>query len=373
MKRKKIKEHKVIWKLLCIIRNAILYYRWKKEKKAQAALATRMPKLGSVKDKKKGRVCPKLAICIILVLTSFGISLCIHLNKKLIVRKFDIDPANFLDQPMEDTVNTFTETEEQIYNHLYYSFYEDTGFTVKTLKQYESGLILELSGLEDYSVSDAPDIENSSYCNRTYDTTTEIDNIIRKYEDKTKVPLDVYSNEIYIRWKQILSDPTGERIYQLGRSANDAFDVCLETDVEAEIFYASVAVYYYMKSYKMNNCSESRNDISLKIGIIFNKLAERNDLEEYKEHFFFMSSIFLELCDDYDSKDNYCSELFEYYYGSTLFSVGEIIGNKDILDRSKLYLEKYIKKEERRAESIRRNQYIESCTFLITLIDAKSE
>lgn len=332
-----------------------------------------MPELGSVKGKKKGKVCLKLAICIIVVFTSFGISLCIRLSKNPVAPKFDIDPANFLDQPVEDTVNTFTETEEQIYNHLYYSFYEDTDLTVKTLEKYESELILELSSLEDYSVSDAPDIENSSYCNHTYNTTTEIDNIIREYEDKAKVPLDVYSNEIYIRWNQILSNPTGERIYQLGRSANDAFDVCPKTDVEAGIFYASVAVYYYMKSYKMNNCSESRNDIALKIGIIFNKLAGRNDLEEYKEHFFLMSSVFLELCDDYESKDNYCSELFEYYYGSTLFSVGEIIGSKEILDKSKLYLLKYIEKEERKVESIRRNQYIDSCKYLITLIDAKSK
>lgn len=268
--------------------------------------------------------------------------------------------------------------EKYIDESLFFALVNDTEeISDQTLREYNEALA-------DWKITgDIPVYPKESSVGPDRDRLDEIDREIKSYKNPAEVPCALYMEEYQIR-KQIYEETgEGSNAYQTARAADDTFSLmqaaynghsksngeyCVENryniSINSVTLFAAFTVNSYCESLQYEIPDESRNDIYLKIAIIFRKLyATDGYTEEEKRHFLLVSYVFLHKCSNYGPEDNLCCEVYNYYMGTVLFDLGEDAADEkdriSMLTAADGYLQKYVDEQLMRPEESRK--YVQEC------------
>ena len=212
--------------------------------------------------------------------------------------------ASLQNIPFQDEVINEAETvwESMLNQWLMYSGYRkraeknDNFAMIRSCYQEDSEDIVEFPNIDiDYLIMLAKEFYGSELLPTTDYSFDEVDKIIKSYDDKFKVPANVYKAEFWIRVSSRMGGFTPNALYQAGRSADDVLKVLCNNGtitVKEWIFFGSMAVSFYLASVKYDDGSRDLPLIYYRIAEIFIYLDKYSPLgndEAYSRHFRLMA------------------------------------------------------------------------------------
>lgn len=261
--------------------------------------------------------------------------------------------------PFQDEVINETETmwESMLNQWLMYSEYrkraeKNVNFAqIRSCYQEDSDSddIVEFPKIDTYNLIElVKEFYGSELLPITYYTFDEVVEIIKSYNDRLKVPVDVYKAEFWIRVSTRMKGSIPNELYQAGRSADDVFKVLhynRNITIKECIFFGSMAVSFYLASIECDDGSLDLTLIYYRIAEIFIYLEKYSSLgndEAYSRHFRLMAEKALGKVeevrnDTYDRKENI--PYFSCYYAELLDDFSKLYpdGEENLTDMSREY------------------------------------
>ena len=195
----------------------------------------------------------------------------------------------------------------------------------------------------------------------------EVSDKIAEYEDPRDVPVELYLEELLARKYVYQKNPTRENAWLAARAADDVVTLLgKDTDLHTLLVCGAESMKYYLEMLKYEELEKSNKpeqpmnyDVYLDISVLLEKILNRSEMLDYKQHFRMLSNAFLAQIDGRirPEKDTLCKAEFYFYYGVGRYEIGWTYGIKDesYYADTLVCLQKYLEQETQRTP------YTKSC------------
>lgn len=206
-------------------------------------------------------------------------------------------------------------------------------------------------------------------------TLNEINDIINSYDDKSKVPVEIYMQELALRIEMTKNNLTKDNAYQTGRAAHDVVKGISSDGLVCNkelLFFSALSFDFYILSIPLQEGEISNEYILYRCGMLFLDLADckefTQEMEEkqksnYLQHFYLMAEAFFSQIIETDI-ETLISEGIDhmyYYYGFTIYRLVQKYKYENIAPIAITYLQEY---KELPGKIIKSN-YVEQCEYMI--------
>lgn len=194
----------------------------------------------------------------------------------------------------------------------------------------------------------------------------EVSEEIAEYDDPRDVPVELYLEELLARKYAYQKNPTRENAWLAARAADDVVTLLgKDTDLYTLLVCGAESMKYYLEMLKYEEPEKSDEsdksdksehpmnyDVYLDISVLLEKILNRSEMLDYKQHFRMLSNGFLAQIDGRirPEIDELCETEFYFYYGVGRYEIGWIYGIKDetyYVD-TLVCLQKYLEQETQR-------------------------